>query len=586
MEILYYKYIALEKGHYPSQLDDGISFKSGTTIDFDTLFATFFETDWYKYTALESVTLRIRVSGSHAATVYRKTNTGDIYIVGRAQPDEDGVSYIGFSKYTTLPNLPARLWVVVDALSDVVVHELSWVTSDNPAHKKVGLGVCFATFNRLPYLKRVINDLLSNDESCSCVEKVFLVNQGADFRIADLVEPRNLAKSGMIKLINQDNFGGCGGFTRGIMESMADQSLTHILLCDDDIAFEPHSIIRLTSFLKYCRDDVAVGGQMLDILRPNFLYESGAVLQEKNLTPRPLGHNMYLGEQHTLDFLISQSRVDYNGWWYFAFSKKIVEKIALPMPCFIRGDDIEYGIRLKKNDIHTVVLPGVVVWHEPFYMKLGGWQYYYEVKNRLVLQVLHYQRDIKRDLNNIATVFIRDILSCRYYTAKLAIVAMEDFINGPEVALTCEPKKLADVRALAKKYGPSSVAGDYIPTEHCRIKKAWWRRILKRQAWALAFIQNLLPTPLASKEHCFINAWEFNIANTAGLREFIVREMDGSSFTAYRRSRKRFVYLLIEFAVIYLKMRWRYSKVSNTYRENIARYTSASHWRGILPFDK
>jgi len=270
----------------------------------------------------------------------------------------------------------------------------------------------------------------------------------------------------------------------------------------------------------------------------------------------------------------------------FCLFKKIVEKIGLPMPCFIRGDDIEYGIRLKKNDIHTVVLPGVVVWHEPFYMKLGGWQYYYEVKNRLVLQVLHYQRSIKRDLNNIATVFFRDILSCRYYTAKLAIVAMEDFLSGPEVVLTCEPQKLADVRAFAKKYGPSSVAGDYIPAEHCRIKKAWWRRILKRQAWVLAFIQNLLPTPLASKKYCFINAWEFNVANTAGLREFIVREMDGSSFSAYRRSPKRFVSLLIEFAVVYLKMRRRYSKVSNTYRESIARYTSPSHWREILPFDK
>jgi len=504
-------------------------------------------------------------------------------VAGRGRPDADGVCHFTFSRNTLIPDIPARMWLVVDALTDITVHEVSWLTPDVPSEANVKLGLCFATFNRLPYLRRVVNEILSDPSAVACVNRILVVNQGKEFARDELIADENRDTAARIDLLKQDNFGGCGGFTRGIIECLADDDITHILLCDDDIVFEPHSLVRLTSFLRYCRNDVAIGGQMLDILRPNFLYESGAVLRENTLTPRPLGHNGFLGEPEVLDEMINLPSIDYNGWWFFAFSKETARKIALPMPCFIRGDDIEYGVRMKRHGIQTVVLPGLVVWHEPFYLKLGGWHYYYEVKNRFILGVMHYRRSPLRDLNNILWVFMRDILTCRYYTAKLAILAIDDFIKGPAAAMTCDPAKLAEVRELYKVYGPSSMQEEYLPTEACPAAPKWLRLPgLVHLMIGLSFLMSLFPIPGKTLPRCFLPANHFNIVNTALLNKFIVREMDGTTYLHFQRSRRLGWKLLSSFAASYIMALLKFNTVSEKYKTEFNTLTNKSSWKERL----
>ena len=55
-----------------------------------------------------------------------------------------------------------------------------------------------------------------------------------------------------------------------------------------------------------------------------------------------------------------------------AYHLALVEKVGLPLPVFIRGDDVEYGLRLYMRGVDTIVMPGIAVWHEPFYLKIGG----------------------------------------------------------------------------------------------------------------------------------------------------------------------------------------------------------------------
>ena len=44
----------------------------------------------------------------------------------------------------------------------------------------------------------------------------------------------------------------------------------------------------------------------------------------------------------------------------------------MPLPCFIRADDVEFGLRLHRDGVVTVPRPGVGICHEPFYLKVGG----------------------------------------------------------------------------------------------------------------------------------------------------------------------------------------------------------------------
>lgn len=563
-------------------------FPTGTTIDFDTLFGNFYESDWYHYTALETVLLCLEISGAFRATVYRKGPVGEASVYGEVVSQSQVTQYqIAFSrKDAEAQPGPARMWLVVEAVSDLVIHDVAWTTSDSPLNDAIAIGVCFTTFNRLPYLKRAVNDLLSNEEACSAVSTIVIVNQGERFNLEELIEPANQQKACRIELLEQENYGGCGGFTRGILEIVDNPTLSHILLCDDDIVFESHSIVRLASFLSYCHNDVAVGGQMLDLLRPEFLYESGAFLHPKTLLPQPIGRDLSLRETETLDSLIDSTRVDYNGWWYLAFSKAIVEQLALPIPCFIRGDDIEYGIRLKKHGIHTVVLPGLVVWHEPFYMKPRDWRYYYEVKNRLILESIHFSWHISKDLKPLWLTFFFDLLTCRYNTASLAVVALNDFLAGPSVAMTCSPSRQQQVVDLSNALGPVPVVGETMPLQACRARKLPTGQVAQRLLEFVALVMDIGGLSRRSERLCFIDFQDFNLANTLGKREFVVRQPDGRSFLLFRRSWRRLVALLVKFTLAYTRVRFSQKNLVRRYRRAFPEYTSEAHWRTILDMHK
>ena len=59
-----------------------------------------------------------------------------------------------------------------------------------------------------------------------------------------------------VHIYPNQNVGGAGGFTRGIIESMdAEKKPTHIILMDDDVKILPESLIRTYSLLAIMKDE-------------------------------------------------------------------------------------------------------------------------------------------------------------------------------------------------------------------------------------------------------------------------------------------------------------------------------------------
>ena len=58
-----------------------------------------------------------------------------------------------------------------------------------------------------------------------------------------------------------------------------------------------------------------------------------------------------------------EEKYEFNAWWYCTMPLNIINKKNLPMPIFIRGDDVEFGLRNMK---HLILMNGICVWHEPF----------------------------------------------------------------------------------------------------------------------------------------------------------------------------------------------------------------------------
>ncbi len=223
------------------------------------------------------------------------------------------------------------MWFEVRADTECAVYGGEWVTTDPPV-RRVSPSVVICAFNRLEYLSRIVRALADRKEVYEEISRIFIVNQGDRFGLSDLVTDANEDFLGRIELIEQDNLGGCGGFTRGMYETLRDDSLTHFILLDDDVRLHPESLFRATRFMGYANDDIVLGGHMLDLVRPDELYEAGADFDPETLLPKPVGQGEELSDPDTLEMFLEVRPVDYNGWWFFAAATTVARGSRSPDP--------------------------------------------------------------------------------------------------------------------------------------------------------------------------------------------------------------------------------------------------------------
>lgn len=154
-----------------------------------------------------------------------------------------------------------------------------WV-SDQPEARLVSLDLVICTFNKGSLLSTLLEEITAADLFGTTLARVIVVDQGTEKLISQpgLGPAGAQARSaGLIQYFEQDNFGGSGGFTRGIIESLrTDQGAfcSHLLLMDDDVGLEANVLRRLVPFLARCPENAVVGGAMMDLFRPERLYAS------------------------------------------------------------------------------------------------------------------------------------------------------------------------------------------------------------------------------------------------------------------------------------------------------------------------
>ena len=435
----------------------GLRLPAGSVVSFDTYFNAFFENYWFGYTNLASVRLEVQTEGAGIVSLMRQTPEGDVYALQRHAVEGSQQVEFTISNDNELRVEAGRVWFEVEALEDFVVRSGLWDTEDAP-QRTVSLGVVFCTLNRQQYLQRILRAIEDDDRAVASASRIFVVNQGDKFTAEEIL---GSGSSGQLlpklTIIEQPNLGGCGGFTRGMHETAKDPNLTHFLVMDDDSRVNAEAISRARVFLAYAHDNIVLGGHMLNLHRPNRLFEAGAMLDPASLQPKPIHHNVNLGEVGGNEAFLRSGAVSYNGWWMFGAPASVLEDIGYPMPCFIRGDDMEYGVRVQDAGMQTIPVPGVAVWHEPFYLKQGGWQFYFEVRNRLAKAALHRHGDFGGIRKDLRRVFARDIAMCRYHSCKMMIQAIEDYAAGPSVALDTTDAPLQAARKIVAEYGPTQV---------------------------------------------------------------------------------------------------------------------------------
>ena len=176
---------------------------------------------------------------------------------------------------------------------------------------------------------------------------------------------------------------------------------------------------------------------MFDAAAPTTLYRLGEVMDRTRFTWTSLpGTPMNTDLAHTSvsdhAWLGPAYSVDFQPWWMCLVPRAAVEAIGLPMPFFLKWDDVEFGLRAKAAGFASVVLPGAVVWHDSWVGKdaESGWQAYFLLRNRIVTALLHDTRPTVLVAEWMA-VSLRHLAQREPAAAAMRWAALKDVLHGP-----------------------------------------------------------------------------------------------------------------------------------------------------------
>lgn len=414
----------------PKYTEDGkLCIKAGDTLSFDTYFNSFSGKNWIQYTVVTQCTFCLILRG-RGEVVLKEEDGSALKIISFRGNENIRIS---------LSNIKEKMYYLeIRAKEDSILESGQVVTEQS--HREIHLVLVTCTYNRqkelfgnLAVLKRK-NRILQDGKPV--LDWIYIVDNARNL-IPEEIEDETTV------LFPNPNTGGAGGFTRGLREAMKDSSMTHVLLMDDDVKIEFEAVARTKGLLAYLKDeykDNFIGGAMLRKETPYMIYACGESWDNGKIINPHQDTDARTLEKVIEVMEVSPLPCQYNGWWYCCVPRSQMEEKGYPMPFFLHGDDIEYGLRNGKTPLY---LNGIAVWHESFEDKMPSMLWYYDVRNWLIINAI-YMKKGKR-LNAIGIVIkntLASILRYRYEDVKLSAMAVEDFLKGSDWLYRADPEQV------------------------------------------------------------------------------------------------------------------------------------------------
>ena len=445
---------------------------SNASLEFNTFFGAFSLTTWCGQAGLSDVGVSLEMEGTGIVSIWHKEEGCEPIKIYESLFNGDKEHFS-----THLENLQGKKGIIypkieTDCPHFVFHHGNYW--SLNPVRRNAHLTIVMTTFKREEYVRR--NLALLSEEILS------KYNDSIDLLIID--NGQTLASEKLpegVRIIPSKNFGGSGGFSRGVLETLNDERSTHLLFCDDDILIEPESIFRLKSLLGYIDEQTVIGGGMIFISTMSKLCEIGAF--HKDLHFFLCRQGMELTHADSLVKYDIPEEMNYFGWWFFCTHKKTFEKEGLPLPLFVRSDDIEFGHRLIEKGYKMLTLLGLAVWHEDFDRKVAPILDYYAIRNGLITMWIH-DKEVS-GLKILKLIYARVIYrleTYRYQRAEYILLAFEHALKGPEFLVNLNPtthhqKLIKQQTEIMEKIDCSPIIQEKFKTKPP--SSLWVRRIRK-----------------------------------------------------------------------------------------------------------
>lgn len=437
-------------------VDENALLVKGAEISFDTSFGVFAAGRWKRLTAVADLNVTVHAVGSGRIELVGVSSVARGLSLREKIVASAGISSSGRTTLEVPDFAKASIgtyFVRVSAeQSDVVVSGGQWTTT-TMAPREVRLSLSITTFNRQDYVKPTVAKVLQLVESVDSLR--------GQMRILVVDNARNIdfdtAPSAPITVVQNPNLGGAGGFARGIIYLRDEAWSTHVLLMDDDITLEPEALVRTFALFTFARDEkLCIHGAMLSEEQAWMQFEAGSKYRWRSLYPlRAIGREDDLRERKLALRDAREKKFAYTAWWYTAFPISITRDN--PLPVFVRGDDVAFG--LMHTGKHSVTLNGVIVWHADFGLKNNPSSLYYEKRNFAIVDTLvfsnHHWWHLARRF--IALCF-RNLFSMRYASVEYMIRGVRAYLAGPEALMATDHSALHDElrKVTEEKPGPLS----------------------------------------------------------------------------------------------------------------------------------
>lgn len=558
----------------------------GEVLSTNTFFGSFYRAYWQRYAPFGKLKVRIGFSGEISLRILEDVD-GKVHLRSVVKIKHVGTktALVDFSTDhhetdTHIGNdASGRVFVEIEATQASVIRTLDFVSPDTAPGREINLSIGLCTFNQEVYLGRTLKELSGLLATEPCLKTIYLVNQSNSFHTAAIHEQ---LKSPRIKLIEQRNLGGCGGFTRTLVEAQhASVPASHHLLMDDDILIDARIIPRAIRFLSYAKQDIVLGGAMLDAMFPTVMYEAGVRLRRDNTIERNC-HGADLSDQKSLHHFSKVTEIDYNAWWFCILPINRIKEIGLPGPVFIRGDDIEYGQRMADAGVATVALPGIAVWHEPFYVKPDGWQAYYDLRNRLIFAASYPHKVRQLSIVSILGILLKPSLSHQYMSAQLRLQAVADFLKGPDLLFARDPEAIhTEVMDLGRN--DALVTLDQAEWVAKPLRKAT-PDTRARPLLALRFISSLLATGLRGQRKEEVPIFlDINVhAVNTKRRSYVVTNSLRSYHQLFVPNRRRLWQLVWQLCVITIRYAMQVRRSSQAWKIGMKSYCRPDYWQRLF----
>jgi hypothetical protein len=345
---------------------------------------SFYIESWRQLTNIQQLFLRVRFRGAIRLRVYQVSLGVLPEVISSQRFNSDEVHTARFS----LPDIQdypknARLfWDIVCESDSAEIFDVAYETNKPPSNEGRFV-LLLRTFGRTQDICKLLdkfNGDANKAEYKDFLDRVYFIlfdtSPNIDEHYAGRVWP-NL-KTVVLK---SANLGGGGNVSHllYIMKYAFDELQVEpddLLILDDDLELSTESLRRYTSFCRFRQQEVVCSVPVFMKSEPTVMWEDGGYWGKLNpnetmsgshrsLFPTLLRHGWrFKGFDH-LDEMASVNFCEYSTFIFFGLSYKLFKTLGYPTAFFLRGDDIEYSLRLNASGYKLFTNPNLCAWHEP-----------------------------------------------------------------------------------------------------------------------------------------------------------------------------------------------------------------------------